>query len=312
MIYLDVTGRCGNQMFQYAFARKISLLNDDKEMTVDFSWVYEYAKRRGEESFIDELCNFRASNNYTRIVDRTNRIYRYGSKKQVFVFKVYTIIKRFLQRFIKDKRIANKLMYPIMSHYGIYWYIAPKKLKRCKQKNKFIFGYFEDPRYFSDIQKVLCDDFTPKYPLDEKNEELVRKINEKQSVCVSFRKWIETNEVMQDREICGKEYYSKAFEIMQEKYPDCTFVLFSNEIEWVKEHFDLPDNCLFESGNDPIYEKIRLMSACDHFILSNSSFAWWVQFLGKSKDKSVVSPNRWYNSEKIRDPLIMEDFIIVE
>lgn len=312
MIYLDITGRCGNQMFQYAFARKISILNNNEDMTIDFSWVYKYAEMRNENSFKDELCNFRASDNYTRIIDSSNKIYLHGSKKQVFVFKVYKKLKRLLQKVSKDKWLANKLMFHIMCHYGIYWYIAPKKLKRCKQKNKFIFGYYEDPKYFDDIQEVLRDDFTPKYPINKENEELYRNIKEKESVCVSFRKWIETNEVIQDREICGKEYYSKALQIIQDKYPNCIFVIFSNEVDWVKDHFDLPDNCLFESGNDPIYEKIRLMSACDHFVLSNSSFAWWVQFLGKSKDKTIVSSNKWYNSEKKRNPLISENFIIVE
>ena len=312
MIYLDTTGRCGNQMFQYAFARKISLLNNNEEITVDFKWVYKYAKKRNEDSFRDELCNFKAADHYTRIVDGTNKVYQFGDKKQLFVFRVYKKLKHLFQRINGDKRIANKLMYRIMSHYGIYWYIAPLKLKKCKRKNKFIFGYFENPQYFCDIQEVLFDDFTPKYPLDESNNELYRSIKEKVSVCVSFRKWIESNAVVQDREICGKEYYQKAFKIMQERYSDCVFVIFSNEIEWVKEHFDLPQNCLFESGNDPIYEKIRLMSGCNHFIISNSSFAWWVQFLGNAKNKTVISPGKWYNSEKKRDPLIIDDFIVIE
>ena len=312
MIYLDITGRCGNQMFQYAFARKISILNNNEEMTIDFSWVYKYAEMRNESSFRDELCNFKASDNYTRIIDSNNKIYLNGSKKQIFVFKVYTKLKRLLQKVSKDKRLANKLMFRIMCHYGIYWYFAPDNLKKNKKKNKFIFGYFENPDFFSDIQNVLCDDFMPKYPIIEENTELYNDICKKNTVCVSFRKWIESNAVVQDREICGKEYYQKAFKLMQDRYSDCVFVIFSNEIEWVKEHFELPKNCLFESGNDPIYEKIRLMSGCNHFIISNSSFAWWVQFLGNAKNKTVISPGKWYNSEKKRDPLIMDDFIVIE
>ena len=311
MIYLDVAGRCGNQMFQYAFARKLSILNND-EITIDFYLMDAYEKMHNNPTFRDELCNFEASNHYSKIVEGSNKIFQYGSKKQVFVFKVYTKIKRLLLNFIKDKRIANKLLYRIMCHYGIYWYIAPKKLKKCKQKNKFVFGYFEDPKYFDDIRETLAKEFSPLLPLNEENGEMLEKINNCQSVCVSFRKWETTGGTNAAiREVCDEQYYRNAIDYFLVKDINTVFVIFSNDVEWVKENFDLPENCIFESGNDPIYEKVRLMSSCKHFILSNSTFAWWVQYLGEADEKIVISPDRWYNDEKKRNPLIMPYFTIV-
>ena len=312
MIYLDVAGRCGNQMFQYAFARKLSLLNTD-EITIDFYLMDVYAEKKNNPTFRDELCNFLASDHYTKIVDGSNKVYQYGSKKQVFVFKVYTKIKLFFQKICKDKRIANQLLYRVMSHYGIYWYLAPKKLTKCKEQNKFVFGYFEDPVYFDDIREVLIKDFTPVLSVADENRQLLSRIQNSNSVCVSFRQWntLGGNADTAIREVCDKEYYEKALLYYQERISDPLFVIFSNNIEWVKANFDLPENCIFESGNDPIYEKVRLMSSCKHYILSNSTFAWWVQYLGLDKNKIVVSPGKWYNTDKTKNPLITKNFTIV-
>ena len=312
MIYLNIAGRCGNQMFQYSFARKLSILNNNEEITIDFYLMDEYAKIHNDPTFRDELCGFEASKHYIKIIDGSNKIYKFGSKKQIFVFKVYTKIKRILQKFIKDKRIANKLLYGVMSHYGIYWYKAPKKLIKCNQKNKFVFGYFEDTTYFNDIKKVLIEDFSPIYSVNKENQEIYRIVKNSESVCVSFRQWETTGGTnVAIRQVCDKGYYIKAFDYYNKNLPDALFVIFSNNMEWVRENFDLPENCIFESGNDPVYEKVRLMSSCTHFILSNSTFAWWVQYLGQSEDKIVVSPDRWYNGEKKRNPLILENFTVV-
>ena len=82
---------------------------------------------------------FHSRESFTEIKDGANKIYKYGSKSQILIFKIYTKIKRFLEKFVNDKRFANKLFYKIMTHYGIYWYYAHEKLKKCKQKNKFIY-----------------------------------------------------------------------------------------------------------------------------------------------------------------------------
>ena len=60
----------------------------------------------------------------------------------------------------------------------------------------------------------------------------------------------------------------------------------------------------------PVYETLRLMYNCKHFILSNSTFSCWGQFLYTSKNKLVVSPSRW-NNDGYQSQLIQKDWILI-
>ena len=67
MIYVEMNGRCGNQLFDYSFARKMSiLLNDNitlnfyhvlKHANVDTSWRNELASFRVDSFKIENFAN---------------------------------------------------------------------------------------------------------------------------------------------------------------------------------------------------------------------------------------------------------------
>lgn len=40
----------------------------------------------------------------------------------------------------------------------------------------------------------------------------------------------------------------------------------------------------------------EIMSLCDHFILSSSTYSWWGAWLCNNKNKIVIAPNRWFNN----------------
>lgn len=99
---------------------------------------------------------------------------------------------------------------------------------------------------------------------------------------------------------------------MQELVEDPVICFFSDDIKWVKTNIKIEGaKVYYESGEDPVWEKLRLMYSCKNFIISNSTFSWWAQYLSKNPNKIVISPNRWYNAPGPY-PLILDSFITVE
>jgi hypothetical protein len=39
---------------------------------------------------------------------------------------------------------------------------------------------------------------------------------------------------------------------------------------------------------------MQMLSQCDHFVLSNSTFGWWSAYLSSSLGKIVITPEKWF------------------
>jgi hypothetical protein len=45
-----------------------------------------------------------------------------------------------------------------------------------------------------------------------------------------------------------------------------------------------------ELGCKKDIEQLALMSLCDHFIISNSTFSWWGAYLGEKEHSKIIHP----------------------
>jgi hypothetical protein len=196
-----------------------------------------------------------------------------------------------------------------LNHMGCYWFRRGGwVIEKSKCTDKFLSGCFEDPVYFDEIRETLLCEFRPKYDLLPKNEELFERINATESICLSVRRGdFETNaDVSKLQSVCHRDYFEKAIERIKKMVRNPVFFMFSDDIEWVQDNIKTGCETYYEDGTDPVWEKVRLMSACKHFIISNSTFSWWVQYLSTNEDKIVVSPSRWFNND-YASPLIDRD-----
>lgn len=281
MIEVNIVGQLGNQLFEYACARQ---LQDRYGGTIVLN-TYEMKKNTPE--FRLSLLDFKLNDNVKVVSDKPLRKVS-AEKYSVKIFR---------------KFIPNIYFY-IMAKKGIFIWKSAIKYKELpllnnKYKKEIVLnGYWQSEKYFEDVKDIIRDEFIPKEPLQEKNYDLYNKIINTESVCVTIRRGDFLNNKNRDKfYVCDEEYFKKAIDEITRKVPNCVFFGFSDDIDWVKNNIEFPGEVYFESGDDPVWEKLRLMSACKHFVISNSSFSWWAQYLSNSRNKVVVAPDRWYNTK---------------
>jgi hypothetical protein len=91
------------------------------------------------------------------------------------------------------------------------------------------------------------------------------------------------------------DYYDRAIGLVTAQFAAPTFFVFSDDITHCRNMF--PDNNRFvfvdHNPENAAVEDMRLMAACRHHIIANSSFSWWGAWLGKHPTTKVYAPRHW-------------------
>ncbi len=90
-------------------------------------------------------------------------------------------------------------------------------------------------------------------------------------------------------------YYANAMQHVRVRVPDPTFVVFSDEPEFARQHLPETGKAIFVHHNNALtaFEDLRLMAACKHHVIANSSFSWWGAWLNPDEGKLVCAPPVW-------------------
>ena len=307
MIYKNIHGRLGNQMFQYAAIKGIAQKNnlESDKIALNFKNVYK-------SGFENELQNFNLKN--VEEVENNNLNF----VQKVLIGQIFLTEKIILKASNSDKFESNRNQFEkkfakFYEKFGICRLVdGYYNFKLPRRKKYFFSGGFESSKYFENVRETILKEFTPKYDKIETNKSLYSNIENTNSVCISIRRGdFLDKENIKKHFVCNEEYFKKAVEIMKQKIDNPQFIVFSDDIQWCKENLTFPKGTLFESGLDPVWEKLRLMYSCKHFIISNSTFSWWAQYLSRNKEKIVIAPNKWKNSG-IYDDIYEKNWILIE
>jgi hypothetical protein len=307
---VNYTGRLGNQLFVYAYARRLlELLPQDCQLIANFQGT---ENGKAEDGFTDSIRHFQTKP-YKTCPD--NLVRRYGSLTQKAVYTAYALCMS--RPFFSDNRkrfiALNKLIEPA----GLYFTGTedPARTPRhFDHTSLFVSGFFQDSGFFKDIRPILLQEFTPKQPPLRQNRQLYDIAINTNSICVSIRRGdFLSEQYKHDFYLCTPKYFQQAIRHIRTIVEKPVLIFFSDDIEWVRQQLHTDEcPCYYESGTDPVWEKLRLMYSCHHFILSNSTFSWWAQYLGRRDDKIVICPSRWYANRQWTSNLIEESFIRID
>lgn len=315
MIKVEMHGRLGNQMFQYAAARALQKKVDQK-LVFSFRSVLNENDKEGNMGWGDDLqyLNVKPYRTYT---GKRPLLFFNGRKKQIMWSLIYYLSYKPL--LLKDPYDFHKIYKRqlnwarILGNHGVWWLkFGYYPFKSNYKGDYFLNGGFEDSRYFNDIRNDLISEFTPKASLTSDQLDLVTTLEQSNSVCLSIRHFVlkdkKRNEIFN---VCDTEYYKKAISIICKKVQNPIFYICSDDLDWVIENFDFINkyNIIFENSANRPEVKLYLMTKCRHFIIPNSTFSWWAQYLGSYSDKMVIGPANWYNISNYDSPLIGKDWI---
>ncbi len=306
---MAIKGRLGNQMFQYAFARALQeKLKTD--ILIDWHYVMDLNKNVPRSGFEDSLKFF---NTKSYISTDVCEYKKYMSFYQFLIYRGYEKGFPYNSSIVDIQYYQNNFLKKC-EKYGFYFYengfynFDVNNIK--KDKNLFLCGYYESTKYFSNIQNLIKQEFTPKNKRLAHNSKLYYEIENSESVCVTIRRGDFVGNKF--HEVCDMNYFLNGMDIIKSKVPNARFFIFSNDVDWIRKNVKFKYPVIFEEGNDPVWEKLRLMYSCKHFVISNSTFSWWAQYLSSNEKKIIVAPDRWFNSELKSDLLNNDDFIKIK
>ena len=292
MITVILSGGLGNQMFEYAAARALSLCLKS-QLCID---TYILTKKTKATIRNYELAIFNIDAPISNSI--INKI----------AIKGFGIIR------------SRKTGYSFLNKLGIFrdekaqYYDA--RFKSLSEKTT-LFGYFQNENYFKDISEQLRIDFTFRIPLQGRNSEIRNTIEQKTSVSIHIRRGDYANS-NSNLPILDISYYKKAIEYItsQSQINSPHFFIFSVGIEWVKQNLDLSNfnhEFIDWNENENSYIDMQLMSLCKHNIIANSSFSWWGAWLNNNPKKVVIAPQQWYkeNTSKHPEGFIPDGWVIL-
>ena len=81
---------------------------------------------------------------------------------------------------------------------------------------------------------------------------------------------------------------------MGEYIKNPVYLVFSDDIKWVKEHIKIDARKIYVSEmNFSDFQELTIMRYCKHNIIANSTFSYWAAYLNNNPEKIVICPRRW-------------------
>ena len=278
MIITKLIGGLGNQMFQYATARRLA----EKHSTIlklDVTGFEQYKLHRYSLHCF-QCWEYLAANS-----EIEHTIYQQG----------------LLNKLRRKASLTLKLQVPKSNNW-----IIEKQFNFDSQileapNNVLLDGYWQSEKYFVDIKDTLQREFVVKYLQDPQSAKFADRIQNTESVSLHVRRtdYVQNIVTNQIHGTCDRNYYDRAVRYVGERVINPHFFIFSDEPQWAETNLKLDFPVTIVDCNDASrnYEDLRLMTMCKHNIIANSSFSWWGAWLNPNPNKLVIAPQKWFNDE---------------
>lgn len=193
-----------------------------------------------------------------------------------------------------SKYFENQL--PISKKDESFKIIKEKKYNyyewNLKEGNYDLDGWLQNEKYFkySKIKEIF------KFK-NEFVEELIQKnqlLFSKKTILISVRRgdFVNNPSFFQ----LSFKYYLLAITKNFPDWQDRNLIFTSDDLDYCKYHFTFLKNAFFLE-NLSVMEQMALCSQFDDFVISNSTFSWWLAWLGEKEGSKVIRPIKNFRGE---------------
>lgn len=284
---VHIMGGLGNQLFQYAYGRSLSVkygadLFLDDSFFADYEW-HDYSLKPFQlQAAIASAADCAALKQQPR-----GLLFRAGKK-----------LGMCQDRFVEEAGLLYNEAY------------------RSVRPSAYVSGYWQSEKYFAHIADLIRQDLRIVIPPSAANAAMLQQIQASNAVALHIRRgnFVHVPEVNKVHGTCSPEYYAAAIAYITERVADPVFYIFSDDLAWAKAHLNMQYPTVFVDLNDAAhdYEDLRLMQQCRHQITANSTFSWWGAWLNTNPNKIVVAPKQWFadpvKNEQTKD-LVPESWV---
>ena len=175
----------------------------------------------------------------------------------------------------------------VVSEYGMQY----QEIHATPEDNRVMVGYWQTEQYFKNVIPKVLKAFQFKNPLSPWATGYLDEI--RNACCDTAFLHVRRQDYVGLQHVHGMPsltYYNEAVEQLPKHV---AIYVFSDDTEWCKQN--LPGYFQFVDHTNK-FEDLRLMAACRHAIIANSSFSWWGAWLGDcQQSRTVIAPAQWFN-----------------
>lgn len=272
MIRLYLNGGFGNQLFQYATARALSLKHQTK-LEIDLRFYNSTVHNTPKAPWIRDLSIVGSFKTYDKVWPGPHSWLRRG---------------------------CEKLFLDPLRHVHIEPDLGFHERVLALGKNSVLIGLFQSYRYFDTAWSTMAEEFDISNFADSAwLSGLARNGRAWAAVHVRRGDYVGDHRF----EMRSPEtYYTSAMSTVRNADPDTRFVVFSDNIEWCRaQHWlkgcEFYDRC---EASHPAAD-MATMAQATHNVIANSSYSWWSAWLGQRPGKVIVTPAIWVDQRRTID-----------
>jgi len=283
-------GGLGNQLFQYAMARSLSL-------------------RLNADLYLDDTSEFILDREYRRTYALSPLV---PSAKRVSRSHIARWLA--LRAFCKASRIArcprtsfDRLACGRVLHEAASTAYSP--VPALTHAPWTLYGYWQSPRYFEEHACQIGMELAPPRPTTPAFLAAADAIRGSESVAVGLRLYEESRvpeSHASDLRLKSADEFGSVVRVLRKRYPGAKFVFLCSHYPSSFSLLDLPDDTVIatpDNGFGCPLGSLWLMSQCKHHVIGNSSLYWWgawmSQWVHAGCEQDIFAASNFKNADAI-------------